>query len=125
VVGVSNRFRKDRTMTDFETVVDRYLAVWNETDAAARRTAIDSVFAAEVRYVDPLAAVQGRDALAELIGGVQQHYPGLKFTPGGLVDGHHDQLRFTWNLGPAAGFDVAELDADGRITNVLGFLDRS
>ncbi|MEV4348162.1 nuclear transport factor 2 family protein [Actinoplanes sp. NPDC049596] len=112
-------------MTDFDTVVDRYLAAWNETDAGARRTAIDDLFAEDVRYVDPLAAVEGRAALAELIGGVQQHFPGQKFAPGGLIDGHHDQVRFTWTLGAAAGFDVAELDADGRITNVLGFLDRS
>ncbi|MFF5082965.1 nuclear transport factor 2 family protein [Actinoplanes sp. NPDC000266] len=112
-------------MTDFETVVDRYLAVWNESDAAARRTAIGALFAEDVRYVDPLAAVEGRDALSELIGGVHQHFPGLKFAPGGLIDGHHDQVRFTWTLGPAAGFDVAELDAGGRISRVLGFLDRS
>ncbi|SNY50574.1 nuclear transport factor 2 family protein [Paractinoplanes atraurantiacus] len=111
-------------MSDFDTVVDRYLAVWNETDAAARRAAIDSVFAENVRYTDPLAAVAGRDALSVLIGGVHQQFPGLKFAPGGLIDGHHDQIRFTWTLGPAAGFDVAELDAQGRITNVLGFLDR-
>jgi hypothetical protein len=47
------------------------------------------------------------------------------------VDGHHDQARFTWNLGPAGeeppvvGFDVAELDADGRIQRVLGFIDKA
>ncbi|GAA0465212.1 isomerase [Paractinoplanes deccanensis] len=112
-------------MSDFATMVDRYLAVWNESDPAARRAAIDDLFAEDVRYVDPLAAVSGRAALTELIGAVQQQFPGLKFTTGGLVDGHHDQVRFTWNLGPAAGFDVAELDADGRIRTVLGFLDRT
>ncbi|MEU8821035.1 nuclear transport factor 2 family protein [Actinoplanes sp. NPDC048796] len=112
-------------MSDFETVVDRYLAAWNETDAGARRAAIDNLFAEDVRYVDPLAAVSGRAALSELIGAAQQQFPGLKFTPGGLIDGHHDQVRFTWTLGPAAGFDVAQLDEQGRITTVLGFLDRA
>ena len=57
-------------------------------------------------------------------------FAGLSFRPGGPVDGHHDQARFTWHLGrpgeePAAiGFDVAELDSDGRIRQVLGFLDK-
>ena len=118
-------------MSDFDAVADRYLAVWNETDPAARRAAIDEVFADAVRYVDPLAAVDGRAALDGLIGAAQQQFAGLVFTPGGPVDGHHDQLRFTWHLGPAGGeplvvgFDVAELDADGRIHRVLGFIDQA
>lgn len=118
-------------MSDFDSMVDRYLAVWNETDPAARRAAIDDVFADGVRYVDTQGAVDGRDALAAMIGAVQQQFPGLVFTPGGQVDGHHEQARFTWNLGPAGGepmvvgFDVAELDGDGRIRQVFGFIDKA
>ena len=118
-------------MSDFDSMVDRYLAVWNETDPAARRAAIDDVFADGVRYVDPLAAVEGRDALDALIGAVQQQFPGFAFTSGGTTDGHHEQARFTWNLGPAGGsplvvgFDVASLDGDGRIREVLGFIDKA
>lgn len=117
-------------MSDFDTVVARYLAVWNTTDEADRRKAIDEVFAEDVRYVDPLAAVAGRDALNGLIGAVHQQFPGLVFTAAGPPDGHHDQARFTWHLGTpggeplAIGFDVAELDSTGRISQVLGFLDK-
>ncbi|MGK5684431.1 nuclear transport factor 2 family protein [Actinoplanes sp. URMC 104] len=118
-------------MSDFDAVVDRYLAVWNQAEPAARRKALDELFADGVRYVDPIAAVEGRDALDALIGAVHQQFPGHAFTPGGPVDGHHDQVRFTWNLAAdggepvVVGFDVAELDADGRISRVLGFLDRA
>jgi hypothetical protein len=118
-------------MSDFDTIVQRYLAAWNETDAAARRTAIEEVFTADVRYVDPLAAVEGREALDGLIGAVQGQFPGLVFTAGGPVDAHHEQARFTWHLGPAGGeplvvgFDVAELGPDGRIRTVLGFIDQA
>ena len=117
-------------MSDFDSVVSRYLAVWNETDAAARRKLIDDLFAEDVRYVDPMAAVSGRAALDGLIGAVQQQFPGLTFSLGGPVDAHHDQARFTWHLSAVpgeplvVGFDVAELDADGRIAQVLGFLDK-
>jgi hypothetical protein len=117
-------------MSDFTTVRDRYLAAWNATDPDARRAAVDEAFADDVRYVDPLAAVEGRDALADLIGAAQQQFPGMVFTAGGPIDGHHDQARFTWNLGPVGGdplvvgFDVAELDSEGRIRQVLGFLDK-
>jgi hypothetical protein len=117
-------------MSDFDTVVARYLAVWNTTDEADRRKAIDEVFAEDVRYVDPLAAVDGRDALNGLIGAVHQQFPGLVFTAGGPADTHHEQARFTWHLGVPGGeplvigFDVAELDSEGRIRQVLGFLDK-
>jgi hypothetical protein len=117
-------------MSDFDSVVKWYLALWNEPDAETRRAAIDDLFTPAVRYVDPIAAVTGREALNALIGGVRQRFPGLAFTLAGAVDAHHDQARFTWNLGApgadpvAVGFDVVELDADGQIHQVLGFLDQ-
>lgn len=118
-------------MSDFDTVVRRYLAAWNETDPDRRRAAVEDVCAADVRYVDPLAAVEGRAALDGLIGAVQGQFPGMVFAPGGPVDAHHQQARFTWQLGPegqepiAVGFDVAELGPDGRIRTILGFIDRA
>lgn len=117
-------------MSEFDNVVSAYLRVWNITEETERRKAIDEVFAEDVRYVDPLAAVEGRDALSALIGAVHQQFPGLVFTAGGPADAHHDQGRFTWHLGPAGGeplvvgFDVASLDEAGRIRQVLGFLDK-
>jgi len=46
------------------------------------------------------------------------------------VDSHHRQARFTWGLAPdgaepaVIGFDVAVAGDDGRLTRVLGFLDK-
>jgi hypothetical protein len=122
-------------MSGFDNVVSHYLRVWNITDEAERRKAIDEVFAEDVHYVDPLADVEGRDALNALIGAVHEQFPGLVFTAGGPADAHHDQGRFSWHLGPehsgpaggeplVIGFDVAELDAAGRIRRVVGFLDK-
>ncbi|BCJ45580.1 isomerase [Actinoplanes ianthinogenes] len=119
-------------MSDFDTMIDRYLAVWNETDPAARQAAIADLFTEDVRYVDPIAAVRGRDQLNGLIGAVHQQFPGLVFSPGDTLDAHHDQVRFTWNLGQpggdeplVVGFDVAERDESGRIHQVLGFIDKA
>ena len=117
-------------MTATPDLADRYLAAWNETDPAARGAAMADLFADDVSYTDPLVTAEGRDALDATIGVVQQQFPGFVFRLAGPVDAHHDQLRFTWELGPAgqeapiAGFDVAIVDDDGRITTVLGFLDR-
>lgn len=111
-------------------LVERYLACWNETDADARDRLVGELFADDASYTDPMAEVTGADAIAALIGAVQQQFPGFVFTPGDLVDEHHQQARFTWGLGPAGqppvveGFDVVRLTGERRIDTVLGFLDR-
>jgi hypothetical protein len=114
-----------------QEIVERYLAAWNETDPAKRRSLVDEVWAPDGSYTDPLADVRGREAIDGLIGAVQAQFPGFVFTLGGTVDAHHDQVRFSWNLGPAdaaeppvVGFDVAVLDSAGQIGSVYGFLDK-
>ncbi|MDT4973865.1 MAG: hypothetical protein QOG22_4008 [Pseudonocardiales bacterium] len=111
-------------------LIERYLACWNETEPAARRKLIDDLWAEDASYIDPMAQAHGRDAIDATIAAVQGQFPGLVFTPVGSVDAHHRQARFTWGLGPAGvepiviGFDVAVTDGDGRLTTVLGFLDK-
>ena len=113
-------------MTEITT---RYLAAWNATDSAARRTALEAVFTPDVTYVDPLVDVRGIDALEATIAAVQGQFPGYVFTPLGAVDAHHDVVRFGWGLGPQGqepvveGFDVAVTDG-ARISSVTGFLDK-
>ncbi|MGY1807897.1 nuclear transport factor 2 family protein [Blastococcus sp. SYSU D00669] len=117
-------------MSDYTTLAERYIAAWNETDADARRRAVAELWTADARYVDPLVDVTGPDGIAATIGAVQERFPGFVFRLEGPVDGHHDQLRFSWELGPAgqpapiAGSDVAVTDGNGRLRTVLGFLDR-
>ncbi|QFG23209.1 nuclear transport factor 2 family protein [Actinomadura sp. WMMB 499] len=117
-------------MSDVRQRVERYLAIWNETDPAARRAAVDEVWTGNARYVDPLGVAEGRDAFDAFVGAAQEQFPGLVFRLAGDVDAHHDVARFAWELGPeggeavAAGFDVAEFGADGRFERVTGFLDR-
>jgi len=117
-------------MTATTDLAERYLAAWNLTDPAARRAAVADLFTADARYTDPLVAAEGADAIDATIAAVQQQFPGFVFRLAGPVDAHHDQLRFTWELGPdgheapIAGFDVAVVDGEGRIATVLGFLDR-
>lgn len=117
-------------MADFDDVAQRYIAAWNDPDPQSRRGRVTALWAHGGSYVDPLAEVAGVEAIAALIGGVQEQFPGSRFRLLGDVDGHHRQARFRWELGPVdgpapvAGFDVVTLDEQGRITSVLGFLDR-
>jgi hypothetical protein len=117
-------------MSDMNELVQRYIAAWNETDAAARRAVLLEVLAEDAVYIDPLVSVQDRDGLDATIAAVQGQFGGLVFSLGDAVDTHHDIARFTWHLGPEGaepiviGFDVAVIDDDGRISQVLGFLDK-
>jgi hypothetical protein len=116
-------------MTDFQHLAERYIALWNTT-GAARGTLIAELCVSAVRYTDPLGDITGHEALDATIGAVRGQFPGFEFVLTSSVDAHHDQARFSWELGPAgapspiAGFDVITTDENGRITQVLGFLDR-
>ena len=117
-------------MSDFTKLAEQYIATWNETDPSARRALIDEVWGADGRYIDPMANVAGREQIDAVIAAVQAQFTGMTFRLAGTVDGHHDQARFTWELAAdgadalVVGFDVAQWDADGRLSLVLGFLDK-
>jgi len=111
-------------------LIERYLACWNEALPDARRRLVEDTWTPDAEYVDPLSEARGHDAINDTIGAVQAQFPGLVFTQVGAADSHHRQTRFTWGLGRAEdepiiiGFDVAVTDDSGRITSVLGFLDK-
>jgi hypothetical protein len=116
--------------TDFGRIAADYVAMWNAADPAERSALVASLCAQDVRYTDPLVDVTGHEGLEATIAAVQEQFPGFVFTLYGAVDAHHDQARFGWELGPAgipapvAGFDVVTTDESGKVTRVLGFLDR-
>ena len=117
-------------MTDVQSVIERYIDAWNETDANRRREMIASVFSEDATYTDPLAAVRGHAAIDQFVAAAQAQFAGLQFSLAGPIDAHHDQARFTWHLGTLGaaepvviGFDVAVLN-HGRVREVYGFLDK-
>jgi hypothetical protein len=107
-------------------LVSRYLETWNETEPAARRKAINELWAADGVYTDPMAVAAGPDQIDATIAAVQGQFPGLVFALASPVDAHHDIARFAWRLGDdlVIGFDVLVLDAGNRISRVHGFLDK-
>jgi hypothetical protein len=117
-------------MTNYDELAQRYVDAWNETDPTALAKAVEELYAENARYVDPLGFAQGRAAIIDTIAEVQKQFPGFRFRLAGPVDGHHDQARFTWELGPEGveapivGFDVAITDGDGRLLSVYGWLDK-
>jgi hypothetical protein len=114
---------------DAAHVAEQYIALWNETDEARRMKLLESHWTDDARYVDPIMQGRGRAQISALVGGVHQRYPGFRFALKGHADGHGDQLRFSWTLGPCGaedlieGTDFVRLEA-GRLQSVTGFLDK-
>ncbi|MFF5989534.1 nuclear transport factor 2 family protein [Prauserella flavalba] len=117
-------------MPEYTTLAERYLEIWNATDAVRRRALIERLFTEDATYTDPLGSVRGWDGVDTFVAGAQQQFAGLTFSLGGAVDGHHDTARFTWHLGQdgaepvVIGFDVIVAEGDDRIGKVYGFLDK-
>jgi SnoaL-like domain len=109
------------------TVVDTYLATWNETDPAKRAELIDASLGADLWYRDPMLEADGRDAYDSMIAAVQAQFPGLVMSRTSPVDGHRDLVRFNWALGKPgeaptfAGVDVAKYDGEGKLHRIIGF----
>jgi SnoaL-like domain len=114
---------------ELNSLVNRYIEAWNETDAGRRRELVASVWTEDGTYVDPIMSGDGHDGIAAMIGGAQQQFPDHRFELSFGPDAHNDYLRFAWQLlGPdggdpvAAGVDFATV-AGGRLASVIGFLE--
>ena len=111
-----------------QEIIDRYLATFNETDAARRRELLGALYTPNGTYTDPHVDLCGPERIVAFIAQTQERFPGVTFTLGGPVDAHHNQARFQWHAGPDGapdayvGFDVIVAD-DGQIRNVYGFMD--
>lgn len=103
-------------------VILAYLDIWNERDAAARMTKMESVLTEDSLYTDPdNAGLRGHAELSEAIGRAQEKFGDLRFTLDTVVGVHHDRALFRWRLGPVVtGYDVVEF-AGGRIRGIVGF----
>ncbi|MFG3250188.1 nuclear transport factor 2 family protein [Streptomyces sp. NPDC048187] len=114
----------------YENAVARYFEAWNAAPDA-RAKAVAAAWTNDGGYTDPLADARGHEQIAAVITAVHEQFPGFVFRLSGVVDGHHDTARFSWELvdeaegsAPVAGSDVVTLDEEGRIRHVHGFLDR-
>ena len=107
-----------------------YGAAWLETDAQRRRALLDTAWAPDAVYCDPLDRVAGRQALAEHIAATQAQLAGGRVEVATEPVRHHDSAFFRWSITDASGgtvltgWDVVQLDDSGRISRLTGFFDQ-
>ena len=116
--------------TNVTELVDRYIAMWNETDAKRRREIIARTWTDDAHYLDPLISGDGPSGIDAMVKGVQERFPGHRFRLTSKVDAHNDRVRFGWELAPqggaalAGGVDFGVISSDGRLKAITGFLDQ-
>jgi hypothetical protein len=129
------------------TFAERYVAIWNEPDAAARRAAVAALWTEDaVQYLRP--SEPARDAAAELdveavfimrghaelerrVTRAYEQFVGsgqMTFRLAGDVVRVHDAVKLAWEgVGPdgealGGGVDILLLAADGRIRTQYQFV---
>jgi hypothetical protein len=121
---------KETVMSNIESVVESYIASWNETDPGKRKSALVASCAVDASYRDPVMAGDGHAGLDAMLAGVQAKFPGFVLKRISKVDSHNNAVRFGWSLGPAAGpsvvegVDFATLSSDGKLAAIVGFIDK-
>jgi hypothetical protein len=116
------------TATTIASVVDSYLAAWNEPDADRRRALVSDTWTDDGTYLDPLMSGAGIEQITAMIGAAQAQFPGHRFALSEGPDAHNDVVRFSWSLASdgapvARGQDFAVVAPDGRFHAVTGFLE--
>jgi len=114
---------------DPQIVARNYLAVWNDADQATRLANLRTGWSASVRYTDPLMSGETPAGVSSMIEAARGQFPGHRFVLRGDPDGHGNAVRFSWDLVSAdgskiaGGTDVVKLDAEGKLSEIIGFLD--
>lgn len=115
-IGVNSRYN---------SLVDRYMAMWNETDAAARRKLVDEVWAEDGAYFNRLFVARGRDIIEAAVATAHDEYyaKGFSFKSQNDAYGHHGGVKFGWVMITTAtgevdtfGQDFVILDGQDQIT---------
>jgi hypothetical protein len=126
-------FNETYTPTDqLNHFVDRYVAVWNEPDLAARHKLVTDLWSAEGTYCNESQEQHGHRAIATVVSHAYHEFvdKGFIFRSQKNADGHHHVVRFNWDMVPAhgtavaaTGFDFFVLGEDGRIRCDYQFTD--
>jgi hypothetical protein len=110
--------------------VERYVEFWNAASPDEQLHLAATTFADQIAYYAPIGVMRGVDELIGFRNQFAEHSPGYVFRPRSEPETHNDRARLQWELlvsgtSFATGTDVLELDRDGHITAITGFLDRA
>jgi hypothetical protein len=130
---IAHDYQFNPTADDAGDLAERYVAVWNEPDAAARRRRIAELWAPDGSHVTETLASKGHGAIeAEALKAFDARVAKrCEFSPANGSQAHHNVARLTWRIRAkdsgkvgAAGCNLLILDDGGRIRFDYQYDDR-
>lgn len=113
---------------DLHTAIDTHLDAYGEPDGQRRGTLIAQVWAEHGHLIDPPIEGSGHAGISDMAAVVQSQFPDHAFRRTTGIDAHHSFARYGWELvapgGEIAltGVDIVEINDDGRLHRIIGFL---
>lgn len=98
-----------------QDLVERYVALWNEPDAAKRRAAIEALWTPDGSHYSPTLEAHGYDELEARVLRSHQRWvvdQDFYFRSTGDVHTHHGVMTFTWEMLPRDGSSVESVGQD-------------
>ena len=125
--------RHVRFMSNLQTLVQDYIAVWNESDPERRRTLIRTLWQEDATHLARTLEAVGHAGIEKRVTDAYEKWvreKGNVFRLRDGVDGHHDTVKLRWEMVPASGgevisigFDFLLLGEDGRIRTGYQFIE--
>jgi hypothetical protein len=120
-------------MTDLQTFVQDYIAVWNEPDIERRRKLIRILWQEDARHLAKRFEAIGHAGIENRVTDAYEKWvkeKGNVFRLRDGVDGHHGTVKLRWEMLPrvggdviSIGFDFMVLGDDGRIRTGYQFIE--
>jgi hypothetical protein len=120
-------------MSDIQTLVQDYIAVWNESDAGRRRQIIRTLWQEDAHHLARTLEAVGHAGIEKRVTDAYDTWvkeKGHVFRLRDGVDGHHGTVKLRWEMLPAGGgevvsigFDFLVLGGDGRIRTGYQFIE--
>ena len=117
---------------DAQSLADRYAAVWNEADPAARRATIEQLWRPDSEHFVATKHACGHAALEERVAGAYDknvRVAGHAFRAVRNAQSLRDVVTFNWEMIEpatrkvlAVGLEFLHVDADGRIVSDHQFI---
>ena len=113
-------------MSEIPEPLERMMGMWNERDLAKVRGQIETIFSEDVVFIDPSNSIVGHDAFEEMVREFRTRLPDAVCSHASGFDAHHGLHRYHWEIHQGetlviSGFDVTQIDRDGKISRVEGF----
>ena len=108
------------TITSF---VDRYTALWNETDAEARSKRVRELWTKDGYYANAVEEFHGHEKIADAVLEAHDDFiaKGFAFTTH-AYQGNHGAVRITWHMIPVGGSDVVAVGTEFILLNAEGLI---